>query len=427
MQMITKLRVMLLKDYNKLNLQHLTNYFKAGCKKKNTGRIGIELEHFLVDKNTKKAVSYYGKNGIEQILEEIADKFQICERENGRLLALGNNDYSISLEPGAQMEISIVPKSCLWEVMEAYKDFLSIVEPVVKKYGYELLSYGYQPSSKAEEIELIPKNRYNIMDDYFQLSGDMGINMMRGTCSLQVNIDYFSEEDFVKKYKLANLLVPIIYLLTDNSPDFQGKKNNENCIRSIIWENVDRKRCQIPAKESFDDFSFAKYGEFVYESLPLFDYKEEITSYTMTNKDYFDDREINQEDIRHMLSMVFPEVRLKQFLEIRTADSLPIEYALSYGAFIKGLFSQKSSVESALKLFKEDKPKDVIIARNAVRKSAYNANVYGQQAKGLIENLFTIAQENSDDKERENLVLLKELAKGSTNLRMMESRVKYGK
>lgn len=412
-----------MKNYKKININNLVNYFESGCKKTNSGKIGLELEHFIVYKDTHKAVPYYGDKGVEAILNALIPHFKSYTYSDNHLLGLSNDEYSITLEPAAQLEVSIVPKTSLVEIQAIYNSFISLIEPILNNLNYCLVNSGYQPASKVDDLPLIPKERYRVMDDFFSISGLMGRNMMRGTASAQVNIDYYSQEDFIKKYKLAYLLTPIIYLITDNVSVFEGKENKISCKRLDIWQNVDKKRCDVPHKTNLDDFKFLDYAEYIYNSLPLFKSDGSIVSYTMTNNDYYSDIEITNADIEHMLSMVFPDVRLKQFIEIRCADSMPLKYTMSYIALIKGLFYGNNSVDSALLKFEKSSLEDLKNALNSVKQYGFNSEIFGVKTNTLIKYLFNIAKKNLSIQDIEFLLPLEQMACNSTNLRAKKGSV----
>ena len=170
------------------NLELLEQYFRDGCKWNCLQKLGVELEHFVIDRKNQKNVSYYGPDGIEELLEEWKEYYPGHECENGRLLGLYNNDYALSLEPAAQLEISMAPKESLRCIEKIYRNFSEAVRPSLERRGYELVTRGYRPFGRVDELDLIPKKRYEYMDAYFQESGTTGRNMMRGTAAAQVSI-----------------------------------------------------------------------------------------------------------------------------------------------------------------------------------------------------------------------------------------------
>ena len=179
----------------------------------------------------------------------------------------------------------------------------------------------------------------------------------------------------------------------------------------------------MPVKKSFDDFGFREYAEFVYNSVPLFDREEKITSYTMTNREFYKDAPITKADVEHMISMVFPDVRLKTYLELRMADSMELEYALSYASLVKSLFSDDDAIDRGLGVFDSENPDDINNAVDAVMKNGFDAQIYGKSVKTIIKELFGIAEEKASESEKKYLAVLENLALQSKNLRM----VKIGK
>ena len=170
-------------DKAQQNLEILEQYFRDGCKLNCVQKLGLEIEHFLVREDTLEAAAYSGKQGIESLLEELAPLYPRQYREGGRLLGLYNNDYALSLEPAGQLEVSIVPKENLRTIQRIYESFLRQIRPLLARRRWRLVTLGYQPKSRAEELPLIPKRRYEYMDAYFKGSGTRGRNMMRGTAA----------------------------------------------------------------------------------------------------------------------------------------------------------------------------------------------------------------------------------------------------
>ena len=176
-------------------------YLQKGCKPEiEKLRFGVELEHFIVDKDSKEAVSYYGEKGIERVLEKLLPLYEKSDFSEGHLIALERKDIAISLEPAAQLEVSISPQEDIEQIGLIYQRFVEEITPILKGFSYEMITTGYQPASKVEDLELIPKQRYRFMDRYFAKIGPYGRQMMRGTAATQLSIDSYREEDFKEKY-----------------------------------------------------------------------------------------------------------------------------------------------------------------------------------------------------------------------------------
>ena len=312
-------------------------YLQRGCKDTNTAlRFGVELEHFIVKKETNKAVSYYGENGVEAVLRQLQSYYETQEYTNGHLIALARKEIAISLEPAAQLEVSISPQEDIEEIGRIYEQFACEILPVLDAYGYEMITTGYQPASKVEELELIPKDRYRFMDAYFEKIGPYGRQMMRGTAATQVSIDYYSEEDFKNKYKIAYQLKEALSKRFENTPVYEGEKWKEGDLRAKIWENTDKRRFDMEPFMEEGTISFEGYVDFIMQAPIIVNRKN--------GKEFYDERTIGEicserilaeDEMIHAMSMVFPMIRVKQFLEIRYADSMPIGRVLEYVRTLK--------------------------------------------------------------------------------------------
>ena len=250
------------------NLEALEQYFRDGCKWNCVQKLGLEIEHLILREDSLEAVTYGEAGGVASLLEELAPLYPRQYREEGQLLGLYNNDYALSLEPAGQLEVSIVPKENLRTIQRIYESFLGQILPLLDKRRFRLATLGYQPVSRAGELPLIPKKRYEYMDRYFQTSGTCGRNMMRGTAATQVSIDYCCEEDFRRKYQGACLLMPALKLLSDNTPVFEGRPWKGYLARTYIWDRVDPVRCGMLTRYLRVDFGFRDYAEYLWR-LPL--------------------------------------------------------------------------------------------------------------------------------------------------------------
>lgn len=204
-------------DY-KRKIQEIAKYFKNNEKKEEDFSIGVEFEHFIIDQETLKTISYYGIDGVEDTLMKLQAMGWKGKYERDHILGLEKEDMTITLEPGSQIELSIKPYKNIEDIERAYKSFLDEIVPILDAKGQTLITTGYQPESKIADIKMIPKQRYDYMFEYFKARGKYAHNMMKGTASVQVSVDYSSEEDYIKKFKVANALSPVIYAMFDNSP-----------------------------------------------------------------------------------------------------------------------------------------------------------------------------------------------------------------
>ena len=328
-------------SYLEKNKAKLIQYLQSGCKSDTMPmRFGIELEHFIVKCDTKEAVSYYGENGVEAILKELQPLYEKSDYSEGHLIALSRKDIVISLEPASQLEVSISPQTDYLFIDAVYQQFLTEIKKILDCHSYELVTFGYQPHSTVDSLTLIPKERYRFMDRYFAQIGPYGKQMMRGTAATQVSIDYYSEEDFKQKYELAYRLKDFFAELFDNTPIYEGEEYKQHFLRKKIWEKTDKRRVDIEPFMHNGTLSFEDYAHFVMQTPIIVNIFDGNTVYDeRTIGDLFEKRELDEEEIIHCLSMVFPMIRAKQFLEIRYVDSMKMEKALVYVLLIKGLFT----------------------------------------------------------------------------------------
>ncbi len=384
----------------------LLQYFEAGEKGVNEKRLGVELEHFVVDQRTKEAVPYAGKNGIRDVLTELAAQYPGAQRIllDHEFLGFYVPEFSITLEPAAQLEISIIQESSIRSVGEIYRDFSARLNAVLDRFGYMACRVGCQPVSKVEELELIPKHRYEWMNDHFRTSGTGGMEMMRGTASTQVSIDYDSEGDFRRKLQAAYYYGPMLKLFMDNAPTYRGKPAGMHLKRTDIWRRTDPLRCGILPGVFDKDYGFENYADFLGQMPPIFLKHGEDVELTgnRTVAELFRDRDMDEEMVMHVLSMAFPDVRLKQYLEIRFADSAPLPFVLGYCALLKGLLYSGSGLEYAGEKIRSGKltEQDILKGEDALMVRGWEAEVYGVPAVRQAESLLALACEQLPQEER---------------------------
>ena len=406
-----------MKDFTSKNIKKIAGYIESGCKEEFVENIGIECEHIIVDKDNN-AVSFYGENGVEAILGELRNIYPHAVYSGGHLVGLDNETVFITLEPGAQFESSIKANDDLDVIKKEYANFLFNLKSVTDKYGYKVLTCGYQPRTKAQDITIIPKTRYDLMNKYFALKDTKALRMMRASASAQISLDFYDEEDFKRKYRAAYAIMPILYLITDNTEFFEGERFTDYSARAKMWRDVDNSRCCIP-DISFDDISFEKYAEWIYTREPIFIYKngEEVYCGNKTAKEIYAEHELTQEEIVHLLSMVFPDIRVKKFLEIRPADCMPKDYLLAYAAFIKGIFYNDSALIMIENIFDFMTPQDIEAGLDNIRREGFEAEYYNFPVKDIISLLFELSESGLSKREIKILEPLKNSARSSKTVR----------
>lgn len=344
-------------SYEQENKQALVAYFIEGAKGgKPLGALGVEVEHFVVTAEGEHSVSYAGSEGefgVRDVLAHLADAYpRHTHGLEGDLIGLASDEASITLEPAAQLEISIAPYSSIGQILRVYSEFRSKVDPFLAEYGCKLVTSGYHPTARALELTLIPKQRYRFMSDYFMEIGTRGERMMRASASTQVSVDYRDEADAIRKMRIAQALAPIFASVTDNTAVFEAEPA-PRLARFALWRNVDNDRCgSVPGLFS-EGYGFADYADWILRTCPIFVTRPSADDpagpnlravYGQSAYAAYGDAPMTRADIEHVLSMFWPDVRLKNFVEIRPADSLPAPLMAGYAALVKGVFYSERSL-----------------------------------------------------------------------------------
>ncbi len=333
-------------DYNK-QIQIITDHFRNDEKAVEDFKIGVEFEHFIIDEESMETISYYGKDGVAETLKDLEEYGWKGSYEGDYILGAKKDLMTITLEPGSQFEFSVEARKEIGELEKYYLIFLEDVMEVLEKKNQKIIATGYHPNKKIDDITLLPKSRYDLMFNYFKSRGSHAHNMMKGTAAVQVSLDYKSEEDYIKKFKIANKLSPVLYALFDNSFYFEGEKTEKYNIRTHIWNNCDSYRSGIADGALDDDFGYRKYAEYVLNAPPIFTMKGDKVIPTGNKKmrEVFDPEDYTVEELEHLLTMVFPDVRTKRYIEIRMMDSLP--YPLNFGsvALLVGIIYSEENLD----------------------------------------------------------------------------------
>ena len=392
----------------KLNL--ITEYIKSGEKDPKDWTIGVEMEHFIVDKDTGETVSYYGENGVGETLDEIGDLLDMDkEIEEGYVLGLHKDVFDIATEPGSQFEIAIKSNCCLDVLEKRFRDFFVKVLPLFEEKNQSLLTVGYHPVTKIDEIKILPKKRYDHMFNYFKERGSMAHNMMKGTASLQVTLDYKDEDDFRKKFRIMNALAPVFYALFDNSYIFEGEVSPIRNIRQKIWDNTDTDRSGVYDFAFDDDLSYETYAERILDTPMIFQDNGKSQDYvgSQTLEELL--TEENQESmINHGVSIVFPDVRVKNYIEVRMMDAIPYPLNFSCVALIKGLMYDEENLEILTDLVKDCDYETMVAGRKAVEKEGIYAEYLGMTVLEWGKKLLKLAK-NALPVEKKYLIFLQDL------------------
>ncbi|MEG2368351.1 MAG: glutamate-cysteine ligase family protein [Raoultibacter sp.] len=393
------------------NIDALITYFESGIKT-TSGNIGIELEHTLVHSADRTPVTYSENHGAQWILRQLTADYPITTYDTaGDLLGVMREGESVTLEPAAQIELSAGPFSRLDKAEEVFAAFEEKLSNLVSPFGEEVLCVGYHPTAQVKNMELIPKRRYKFMDFYLGSIGPFGPAMMRGSASTQISIDYFSVEDCLVKFRLANVLVPLLSLVSDNAAVFEGKPRTHEMVRTEIWKRCDPDRCNVVPGSLEPTFELRDYAAYLLDTpailMPC--EKEEWCYSERTFGEIYAQREMGQSDIEHAVSMLFNDVRLKTYIEIRPADAMPLPYVIAYAALIKGIFYNDENLRHYAEKFADIRKKQVDSAKENLMESGYRAQVYGCPVTEVLDDLFARAAEGLPAAERHYLTPLASL------------------
>lgn len=389
------------------NVKAIVDYYRSGIKS-GPGKIGIELEHFIVHKADATPVTYSEEHGVRWILEQLSEAYPKPTYDGDHDLIGVSRVHdgvleAVTLEPAAQLELSAGPFSSLLEAQECFERFEERVTSIIDAVGEQILLLGYQPSVRAEDTELIPKRRYKFMDMYLGGKSPYGRCMMRGTASTQVSIDYSSEEDCIRKFRLACKMVPVLALITDNSPLFEGEPRTHELMRTEVWKYCDPDRCGLVPGVLDDDFTLELRGVHSgYAGHPDSLRKERVVLFGEDAGETYAHKVMERADVEHAVSMLFNDIRLKTYIEIRPADAMLIDYVIAYAALIKGMFSSEESIAALEKIFEGAKTQaDVAAAKEDLMANGYAGTVYGQRVDEIADRMMMIARLGLPAEERD--------------------------
>jgi glutamate--cysteine ligase len=339
--------------------EELEAYFHNAGKPRALWRVGTEYEKVGIDRHTGQAIPYFGPRGVNHILRELIERFRWePEEQDGHIIALSRDKAQITLEPGGQIELSGEPCEsihCTYaEFNQHIRELLEVSEPL----GVIFLGLGMQPVSRVDEIEWVPKKRYRIMGPYMPKVGKLGQRMMKQTATVQANIDFLDEKDAMAKFRTGMGLAPVLIAMFANSPISDGQLNGYRSFREHIWTDTDRSR-QGLLKFAFDpEACFAHYVEYALD-VPMY--------FIIRHHDYVDMtgvtfRQFLQyghngeratiEDWADHLTTLFPETRIKRYIEVRSVDSQPPDLMPALSALIKGAFYDNDCLQAAWDLVK---------------------------------------------------------------------------
>jgi glutamate--cysteine ligase len=384
----------------------LVAWIAAGSKPAELWRIGTEHEKFLFHVDTLQPVPYAGPRGVRALMQGLIDRFgwlPITEGDN--IIALkrpeGETGGTVSLEPGGQFELSGDPVTSVHDVAAETHTHLTQCLQVGSPIGIGFLGVGFAPHWTLAEMPHMPKQRYSVMTRYMPEVGSRGLDMMYRTCTIQVNLDFADEADMVKKFRVSLALQPIATAIFACSPFTEGKPNGFLSMRSEVWRDTDKRRTGMLPFVFEPGMSFERYADYALDVPMYFVYRDGryIDTAGASFHDFLAGRlpqlpgeRPTLDDWSDHLTTLFPEVRMKRFLEMRGADGGRWRRICALPAFWAGLLYDQTSLDTAWDLVKDWTAEDRQALRDTVPRTALRTPIRNTTALEIARQALAIAQ-----------------------------------
>ena len=357
-----------------LNKKNIIDYFQSGSKSHNECGIGIEHEKLLFYEKNNQRINY------ESILEMFKELYEFGWKpvyEGQNIISLNKGKKNITLEPGNQIELSGENLKNIHEACSESQNYLFELKQVTKKLNIQIVSSGFDPFSKLNEIPSNPKKRYSLMTKQMPKEGRLSLDMMYRSCGTQVNLDYVSENDFSKKFFVLNRIVPIIIALFANSSIIEKKESKFLSYRSYVWQNTSRGGLPKIFLEKMD---FEKYADFIINYPVLFIQKNEnyFNPNGKTFKDFIEGKiefkkTPSEKDLTNHLSTIFTETRLKKYIEFRSMDACGWDCLCAGPALLTGIIY--SNLDEAFNVVRNWDSKDILSAYKDAPKKGFKTSL----------------------------------------------------
>ena len=386
------------------NRHQLVEYLESGCKPKSEWRLGTEHEKFGFTTHDLRPLPYEGRSSIHAMLSGLADQFDWQPvMEQGKLIALlDDSGASITLEPGGQLELSGALLDNVHQTCEEVYTHLKQVKTISEPLSIAFLGMGFQPKWERKDTQWMPKGRYRIMREYMNKRGSLGQDMMSRTCTVQVNLDFASEADMVKKFQVSLALQPIATALFANSPFVDGKPCGYVSYRSHVWEDTDPDRTGMLPFVFDSSMGFERYTDYMLDVPMYFVYRDGqyVDASGQSFRDFLNgklpalpgEKPILQDWEDH-LTTAFPEVRLKRYMEMRGADGGPWRKLCALPAFWAGLLYDDAVLESAWGLVRDWNMEERLKLRGDAPRLGFNAKIRGRTLQSIALEVLEMSSE----------------------------------
>ena len=380
----------------------LVEYMASGCAPRADWRIGTEHEKFMFDAATLRPLAYDGAPGIAGLLNGLTRFGWTPVKERGSTIALAQDQASITLEPGGQFELSGAPLATLHDTANELRTHMDQVKTVADEIGAGALGLGFIPQWRRDDMAWMPKGRYAVMRAYMPTKGDLGLDMMTRTSTVQVNLDFESESDMVRKFRISLALQPIATALFANSPFREGQDSGFLSLRSQVWSDTDPDRCGMLPFVFEEGFGFERYVDYLLDVPMYFVYRDGqyIDVAGRSFRDFMAGRLAELEGqlpresdwVDHMTT-AFPEVRLKKYLEMRGADSGSLDMLAALPALWVGLLYDPAAEAAAADLIADWTVAEMAALRDEVPRSGLKTPFRGGTVGDIASQVVTIARQ----------------------------------
>jgi glutamate--cysteine ligase len=375
----------------------LVAYFRDAGKPREEWRIGIEQEKIPVREDGFPA-PYAGPNGIERLLALLEGRGFTAQQEDGHTVSLERGEERITVEPGGQVELSgpaLISAAAGRDVLLAH---VREVQELARPLGIRFIGGGFRPFGGLEDVPWLPKRRYVVMRDYLPRRGRLGPEMMKRTATVQANLDYLDEEEATDKIRTALAITSVVTAMFASSPISDGRPNGYKSYRAAVWLDTDEDRCGLLPFAFERGFAFKDYVEWAL-GVPLFFVVRQgvyhpaggITFRRFMEQGWQGER-ATMHDWEIHLSTLFPEVRLKRYIEVRGGDSAPLPFAAALGALWRGLLDDREARQAAWALASDWPYIERVRLRREVPRSGMATRIAGRPFAELAVELCRIAR-----------------------------------
>ena len=404
------------------SLKQLADYIAVGCKPAERFRMGTEHEKFgfrLGDLATPPYEPTDGQPGsIRGLLEGLLPFDGTPITDTGNIIGVKQGDAAISLEPAGQLELSGAPVETLHQTMAELEAHYDQVRSVSRDLQIGFAPLGFHPTGTREQMPWMPKSRYAIMRRYMPKVGTLGLDMMTRTCTVQVNLDYASEQDMLRKLRVSLLLQPLATALFANSPFSEGRPNGFLSYRAHVWTDTDNQRSGIPRAMFEPGFGFERYVEWLVDHVPMYFVYRNGTYIDVAGasfRDFMNGRlhkvagtVATIGDFADHVTTVFTDVRIKRFLEMRGADAGRADMMVAQSAFWVGLLYDEAALTAALALLRDATWEDAVVLRGAVPREGLAASWRGGSLRDLAREIVVISRDGLHARGHRNVAGLDE-------------------